>query len=103
MDSVSQTLKIGVVPGGVLQGREAILVKDVVTTPADMAGKKIRTHGGLNCNNLVAALAMSFGEVYTGLQQGTVDGAYSNVQNFWYQMLTTYIPALSLLPLQFAG
>lgn len=90
MDSVSQTLKIGVVPGGVLQGREAILVKDVVTTPADMAGKKIRTHGGLNCNNLVAALgasplAMSFGEVYTGLQQGTVDGAYSNVQNFWYQ------------------
>ncbi len=90
MDKVSETLHIGVVPGGVLQGREAILVKDVVTKPADMDGKKIRTHGGLNCNNLVAALgasplAMSFGEVYTGLQQGTVDGAYSNVQNFWYQ------------------
>lgn len=90
MESASNTLKVGVVPGGVLQGREAILVKDIVTAPSDMAGKKIRTHGGLNCNNLVAALgasplAMSFGEVYTGLQQGTVDGAYSNVQNFWYQ------------------
>lgn len=50
-----------------------------ITSPADLAGQKIRTPGGDLWNGFWSALgaspqAMSWSEVYTAMQQGTVDG-----------------------------
>ena len=53
--------------------------KKQITSPADLAGQKIRTPGGDLWNGFWAALgaspqAMSWAEVYTAMQQGTIDG-----------------------------
>lgn len=50
-----------------------------ITKPADLAGQKIRTPGGDLWNGFWGALgaspqAMSWAEVYTAMQQGTIDG-----------------------------
>jgi len=50
-----------------------------ITQPSDLAGQKIRTPGGDLWNGFWAALgaspqAMSWSEVYTAMQQGTIDG-----------------------------
>lgn len=50
-----------------------------ITSPADLAGQKIRTPGGDLWNGFWSALgaspqAMSWSEVYTAMQQGTIDG-----------------------------
>lgn len=50
-----------------------------ITCPADLAGQKIRTPGGDLWNGFWSALgaspqAMSWSEVYTAMQQGTIDG-----------------------------
>lgn len=50
-----------------------------ITSPEDLAGQKIRTPGGDLWNGFWAALgaspqAMSWSEVYTAMQQGTIDG-----------------------------
>lgn len=50
-----------------------------ITCPADLAGQKIRTPGGDLWNGFWSALgaspqAMSWAEVYTAMQQGTIDG-----------------------------
>ena len=54
-------------------------VKHEVRTPADMAGLKIRVMNGSIYTDTFAALGattstMPFGEVYTALQQGVIDG-----------------------------
>ncbi|MBQ3009745.1 MAG: DctP family TRAP transporter solute-binding subunit [Oscillospiraceae bacterium] len=53
--------------------------KKQITSPADLVGQKIRTPGGDLWNGFWAALgaspqAMSWAEVYTAMQQGTIDG-----------------------------
>lgn len=53
--------------------------KHQITCPADLVGLKIRTPGGDLWNGFWSALgaspqAMSWSEVYTAMQQGTVDG-----------------------------
>ena len=53
--------------------------KHAVLTPADMAGLKIRTPGSAIYQNTFTALGASpstlnWGEVFTALQQGTIDG-----------------------------
>ena len=50
-----------------------------ITKPADLVGQKIRTPGGDLWNGFWSALgaspqAMSWAEVYTAMQQGTIDG-----------------------------
>ena len=58
-----------------------------INTPADLAGQRIRTPGSPIWQESVRALgaepvAMNFGEMYSGIQQGAVDGAelvYANI------------------------
>lgn len=53
--------------------------KTLITTPEDLNGQKIRTPGGDLWNGFWSAMgaspqAMSWSEVYTAMQQGTIDG-----------------------------
>ena len=67
--------------------------KHPILTPADMEGLKIRVMGSpvlIDTFNALGAQAtpMSFGEVYTSLQQGVIDGAETDhvdllVENFY--------------------
>jgi len=58
-----------------------------INTPADLAGLRIRTPGSPIWQESIRALgaepvAMNFGEMYSGIQQGAVDGAelvYANI------------------------
>ena len=55
-----------------------------IRTPADLAGLKIRTMDSQMAIDMMAALGgsatvMGYSEIYTGMQQGVVDGAENNV------------------------
>lgn len=59
-----------------------------VRTPADLAGLKIRVQESATAINMVRALGgaptpISWGELYTALQQGVVDGAENNPPSFY--------------------
>lgn len=59
-----------------------------INTPADLAGLKIRTQESATSVKLVNALGgsatpISWGELYTALQQGVVDGAENNPPSFY--------------------
>lgn len=59
-----------------------------VTTPADLKGMKIRTMKSKSAVALMSELGasatpISFGELYTSLQQGVVDGAENNAITFY--------------------
>lgn len=56
--------------------------------PKDLSGLKIRVMKSITATNMVNALGGSptplpFGELYSGLQQGTVDGAENNPPSFY--------------------
>ena len=58
-----------------------------INTPADLAGLKIRTLNDQMSVDMVntlggSATPMSYGELYTALQQGVVDGAENNPPSF---------------------
>ncbi len=58
-----------------------------VRSPADLAGLKIRTQESASAMRMVrllggAATPISWGELYTSLQQGVVDGAENNPPSF---------------------
>ena len=58
-----------------------------VETPADLDGLKIRVQESVTAMNLVRSLGgaptpISWGELYTALQQGVVDGAENNPPSF---------------------
>lgn len=60
---------------------------DPVRTPADLAGKKIRVMNDEVAMDMVQAMGgsptpIAFGELYTALKQGTVDGAENNPPSF---------------------
>ncbi|WP_033541134.1 TRAP transporter substrate-binding protein [Planococcus sp. CAU13] len=65
-------------------GQRSIYTADnKVETPADMNGMKIRVQESRTSIAMIEAMGgaptpMSFGEVYTSLQQGVIDGAESN-------------------------
>lgn len=65
-------------------GQRSIYTADQeVTSPADLNGMKIRVQDSPTSISMIEAMGgaptpMSFGEVYTSLQQGVVDGAESN-------------------------
>ena len=59
-----------------------------VESPDDLEGLKIRVQNSPTAIRMVTALGgsptpLSFGELYTGLQQGLVDGAENNPPSFW--------------------
>jgi len=59
-----------------------------VYTPADLAGLKIRVMKSATAVDMVntlggAATPIAFGELYTALQQGVVDGAENNAPSFY--------------------
>jgi tripartite ATP-independent transporter DctP family solute receptor len=59
-----------------------------VDSPADLAGLKVRTQESATAMRMVRALGgsatpISWGELYTALQQGVVDGAENNPPSFY--------------------
>jgi tripartite ATP-independent transporter DctP family solute receptor len=59
-----------------------------IETPADLAGLKIRTQESATAMRMVEALGgsptpLNFGELYSALQQGLVDGAENNPPSFY--------------------
>ncbi|WP_378946175.1 TRAP transporter substrate-binding protein DctP [Mesorhizobium sp. ANAO-SY3R2] len=71
-----------------------------ITTPADMAGIKLRMPGGDSWQFLGTALganptAMAYAEVYTGLQTGAIDGQDNplpNVENMkFYEVMSQIV------------
>ncbi|MEJ2543263.1 MAG: TRAP transporter substrate-binding protein DctP [Calditrichaceae bacterium] len=60
-----------------------------INTPADLKGMKIRVMKSITAVNMVKALGGSptpipWGELYTALQQGVVDGAENNPPSFYF-------------------
>lgn len=70
-------------------GQRSFYTKDrPVNTPDDLQGLKIRVQESVTAMNLVRSLGgaptpISFGELYTALQQGVVDGAENNPPSFY--------------------
>lgn len=81
--SLEGSNKITVV-GGFTQGtRNVYSKKGPVNTPADLAGQKIRVQESELHTSMIEAMGasatpMAFGEVYTALQSGVLDGAENN-------------------------
>ncbi|WP_256837794.1 TRAP transporter substrate-binding protein [Ornithinimicrobium faecis] len=77
--------------GGLTQGARSFYVEDgPIETPADMAGKKIRVQESPVFIAMIEALGasptpMAYGEVYTGLQSGVIDGAENNEVSYFTQ------------------
>jgi len=70
-----------------IMGQEVENTERPISTPADVKGLKIRVYDSLGPYKFVEAceglpVAMAFSEVYTGLQQGAVDGLYTTSSNF---------------------
>ncbi|MEJ2384009.1 MAG: TRAP transporter substrate-binding protein [Xanthomonadales bacterium] len=68
--------------------RSFYMVDQPVATPADLAGRKIRVMKSQTAVEMIAAFGASatpiaWGELYTALQQGVVDGAENNPPSFY--------------------
>lgn len=70
-------------------GTRCFYTKDgPVRTPADLVGKKVRVMNSAMAINLIKTLGgsptpISFGELYTSLQQGVVDAAENNLPSYF--------------------
>ena len=75
-----------------------------ITKPEDLKGLKIRTQGGHLQEEIYSALgagstSIPFGELYTALQQGTVDGqdnTFSNIESKKFDEVQKYTTDLGL-------
>lgn len=73
--------------------------KRPITSPEDLDGLKIRTQGGQLLEAIYAELgagsaSIPFGELYTALQQGTVDGqenTFSNIESKKFDEVQKYL------------
>lgn len=68
-------------------GTRSFYAKKPINSPADMKGMKIRVVSTPTTNKLIELLGGSpapipFGEVYTALQQGVIDGAENNIPSY---------------------
>jgi tripartite ATP-independent transporter DctP family solute receptor len=82
-------------------GARSFYTRDrVVNTPADLAGMKIRVQKSNMAIKMIEAMGASatpidWGELYTSLQQGVVDGAENNPPSFYtslhYEICRYYI------------
>ena len=83
-------------------GSRSFYTKDApVRTPADLAGKKIRVLPSRAAIEMVDALGgsatpVTFAELYTGLQQGVVDGAENNPPSYYLNRHFEAAPYYSL-------
>lgn len=81
--SLAESDNISVI-GGFTQGTRNLYTTDVpVKTPADLAGKKIRVQESAMHIRMIelmggSATPLSYGEVYTAMQSGVLDGAENN-------------------------
>ncbi|WP_104162782.1 TRAP transporter substrate-binding protein [Cryobacterium sp. N22] len=88
--SLAESNSVSVV-GGLTQGARSIYTKTApAETPADLAGQKIRVQESELFLALVEAIGasptpMAFGEVYTALQSGVIDGAENNEVSYFTQ------------------
>ncbi len=70
-------------------GKRSFYTKDKpIETPSDLAGLKVRVMESNTASNMVKSLGgsptpVSFGELYTALQQGIVDGAENNAPSLY--------------------
>ncbi|GAB5551333.1 MAG: TRAP transporter substrate-binding protein [Saprospiraceae bacterium] len=69
-------------------GQRSFYSKEPVREPDDLMSKKIRVQESVTAMNLVRSLGgaptpISWGELYTALQQGVVDGAENNPPSFY--------------------
>jgi tripartite ATP-independent transporter DctP family solute receptor len=69
-------------------GYRSFYAKEPIRSPADLGDKKIRVQESVTAMNLVRSLGgaptpISWGELYTALQQGVVDGAENNPPSFY--------------------
>lgn len=83
------TLSQGFMPLITLEGgaRSFYTKNKAITSPADLKGVKIRVQESPTSIEMVKLLGgtpvvLSFGEVYTSLQQGVIDGAENNAPSF---------------------
>lgn len=88
--SLEESNNITVV-GGLTQGARSVYTKDApAESPADLVGKKIRVQESPVFLGMIDAFGasptpMSFGDVYTGLQSGVIDGAENNEISYFTQ------------------
>lgn len=79
------------VVGGFTQGARSVYTKtQAAQEPSDLAGLKIRVQESPLFISLIEALdasptPLAFGEVYTGLQSGVIDGAENNEVSYFTQ------------------
>lgn len=80
--------------------RSFYTVNRPILTPADLQGEKIRVQESATAMDMVRALGgsptpISWGELYTALQQGVVDGAENNPPSFYlsrhYEVAKYYV------------
>ncbi len=76
--------------GGFTQGERNLYTKTAVNTPADLAGKKIRVQESPVMLATIDAMGgsatpMAYGEVYTAMQSGVLDGAENNEVSYFTQ------------------
>jgi len=81
-------------------GSRSFYTVDPVVSPSDLKGKKIRVMNDQVAMDMVQAMGgsptpISFGELYTALKQGTVDGAENNPPSFissrHYEICKNYV------------
>lgn len=70
-----------------IMGQEIENTKRPIYTPDDVKGMKIRVYDSPGPYNFLKAcgglpVSMAFSEVYTGVQQGAIDGLYTTTSNF---------------------
>ena len=80
--SLEETQHITVL-GGFTQGARSIYASKPIETPEDLAGMKIRVQESDLHIGMINAMGgtgtpLSYGEVYTGMQSGVIDGAENN-------------------------
>src|SRR5690606_19634570 len=78
------------VMGGFTQGSRHVYVKNEISSLADLDGVKIRVQESELNLAMIRALGgsptpMAFGEVYTALQSGVLDGAENNEVSYYTQ------------------
>jgi len=91
-----------------IMGQEVENTVRPILTPEDVEGLKIRVYDSLGPYKFVEAcgglpVAMAFSEVYTGLQQGAVDGLYTTSSNFVPQKFVEVTDYHTKLPITNCG
>lgn len=81
--------------------RSFYTTKSPVHSPADLQGKKIRVQNSITTVAMIRALGgaatpIPWGELYTALQQGVVDGAENNLPSYYLSRQYEAAPYLSL-------